>query len=153
MRKYGFALLFVLPLACGPQPTASSKPSPPIDLQVETVGKTTPGSVFELVVRATPHGDGPVDIRISLPEGVTLNAGECQWSGPLRAGRTREQRLSLSVPDTVRREILVSVGCRIDARTKLSACESLILHDAPAPEPGVLRANAAGEAILDFPYP
>ncbi len=153
MRTYGFALLFILPLACSPGPTASSKPSPPIDLQVETVGKTTPGSIFDLVVRATPHGDARVNIRISLPKGVILNAGKPQWSGPLRAGRTREQRVSLSVPDAARREILVSVEYRIDARTKLAACKSVILHDIPTPAQGVPRTNAAGEAILDFPYP
>jgi hypothetical protein len=128
------------------------KPTAPVSLDVRTDGPTDPGALFDLVVTAHARAGTDVAIEAVLPAGTVLHAGETTWTGPMQAGETRVLRLQLSVLDDTEREIMVRADCAIDAATRLTACESVVLHPAPAPaSKGVLKTNSRGEGILDFP--
>lgn len=152
-RLLAAAVLAAIPFAIHflPGDAPPGKPTPPIDLDVRVVGRTDPGLPFGLIVTATPRAAGDGEMRITLPAGALVRAGDARWKGRFKAGQPCELRLDLSVPDRVRREILVTVECAVDGSTRLARCESIVLHDAPQASQGVPGRSSRGEGILDFP--
>jgi hypothetical protein len=134
-----------------------AKPDPPIDLELLYEPSPAPGTPARVVLGYTSDID-LLDCRLSvrLPDGVTLAEGAATWRGSIARGQKLTHTLAVRLPDTRRRELLVTVTGDLDGGTRVARSASVVFHpggaskkaDAP---PGVRRINSRGEVIQDLP--
>jgi hypothetical protein len=59
-------------------------------------------------VRVTPRVDAPrLEVKVTLPSGVALVRGETRWQGPARAQVAQARDLTVKVPSTGERRLVV----------------------------------------------
>lgn len=136
------------PLAAAP---SSCKPDAPIQVTARLIGDPHAGSTCGVIVSFTALADGDVSIQVALPTGVGLVRGDTTWTSPLRRGERRDLKLDVSIPDTLRREI-VAYGTIAVGGARCTTATSLVLNEsgaAPASR-GVEKRNSRGESILEF---
>lgn len=88
-----------------------SKLVAPLEIAFEPLPRRqgdVPG-VRRLRIQVTPQVDAPrMDVRVTLPAGVTLLEGERRWSRPARARQAESRELALKVPPSGERRIVVT---------------------------------------------
>jgi len=147
MKRLAVAILISAPLL-DTGPTASAtvrsacKPVPPIEIEARLTGD--PGGALRIVASASSRLDAEIEIDVTLPDGVTVAAGE-----PKRKGKRPEVKLDLRVRDRSSREILVRATMETGG-ARLTRVVPLALGPTPKAPLGVLKKNSRGEAIREL---
>jgi hypothetical protein len=134
-----------------------AKPDPPIDLEILYETEPAPGAPARVVLGYTSDID-LLDCRLSvrLPDGVTLAEGAATWRGSIARGQKMTHRMAVRLPDTRRRELIVTVTGDVGGGTRVVRSASVVFHpdttlkktDSPL---GVRKTNSRGEVIQDLP--
>lgn len=144
------------PVSPARESAGPAKAAPPLDLQFWFESEPSPGATVKLGLGVTPRIDLPAcELAFLLPEDVPVVEGAREWRGPLARDRFHAVFLTVRVPDAARRLLRGRAQAAFPDGSRVGRVAELVLNgrspEKPAAEPGVLKTNARGEPIIEFP--
>ena len=136
------------------------KPSAPLEIQLELGGIPQVGSEVPVLLKVRSMIDAPLlKIRCTLPEGVEMVSGLCEWEGELVEGSLKEMTFTLKVGERGRYLIRATATIEYPGGAKMSKGATLLIdleEEAkgkirPEKKGPPIRKGKDGQDIGDFP--
>ncbi len=137
--------------------TAWAKPMMPLSLVLEARQVPVAGNILDLVVRVRSHLDTDrLELRVSLPPGAQLLAGEQEQTLSVRAHQWQRVDLRIRLPDPLEGYIDAVARIRQGEETRYTAGARFALEPTRSKQhiaPPALRRQRDGQGIREFVLP
>jgi hypothetical protein len=125
-----------MPAFCSPiaVPAPSAKVIAPVEIATTHLPRRRKDREGEqrLEVKITPRVSAPkLEVRVALPRGVTLVAGELRWQAPAKARVAQRRELLLRVPKRGEQRVVITARIVAARRLPMSRAVSFVFNPAP----------------------